>query len=432
MKINTATKPYAEVVAMKRPKRRKPMKPNIFFHVLIPLLSCVELFATRFSVKKIGMEKLGKKEPALILMNHSGFVDMQIAFTILFPRVFNTIASNDAFIGKAWIMRLIGCIPTQKYVSDPAMVRDMHYALHEKKHSVLMYPEACYSFDGKTTVLPDSLGKCVKMMKVPLVMIRTQGAFHRNPLYNNLRRRKVQVSAEVEYLLSKEQIAAMTPAQINAVIAEQFGFDSFRWQQENGVCITEPFRADSLNRVLYKCPRCMAEGKTVGQGTQLTCTACGKTYTLTELGYLEAADGDTAFNHIPDWYAWQRQEVRREIDAGTYSFTADVDICMQVDFKRIYKVGSGHLTHDENGFHLTGCDGQLDFVLKPEASHTIYADYYWYEMGDVIGVGDSKVYYFCFPKGEGDVVAKTRLAAEEMYKLAAEKRRARAADKLKV
>lgn len=432
MKINTATKSYAEVVALEPPKRRKPLKPNIFFRVLIPVLSSVELLLTHFTVKKIGMEKLGRKEPCLILMNHSGFVDMQIAFTILFPRVFNTVASTDAFIGKAWIMRLIGCIPTQKYVSDPPMVRDMLYALHKKKHSVLMYPEACYSFDGKTTTLPDSLGKCLKMMKVPLVVIRTQGAFHRNPLYNNLQRRKVRISAEMEYVLSAQQIEEMSVQELNQVIAQQFGFDSFRWQQENGVRITEPFRADYLNRVLYKCPHCLSEGKTLGQGTKLTCTSCGKTYTLTELGSLEAEDGDAAFTHIPDWFAWQRQEVRKEIEEGTYSLSADVDICMQVDFKRIYKVGSGHLTHDASGFHLTGCDGQLDYVQKPEASYTIYADYYWYELGDVICVGNSKVFYFCFPKGVGDVVAKTRLAAEELYKITAEKRRARMTEKTNV
>ena len=38
--------------------------------------------------------------------------------------------------------------------------------LKENKSSVLMYPEAGYSFDGTKTVLPDSLGKMVKMMKV--------------------------------------------------------------------------------------------------------------------------------------------------------------------------------------------------------------------------------------------------------------------------
>lgn len=35
----------------------------------------------------------------------------------------------------------------------------------------------------------------------------------------------------------------------------------------------------------------------------------------------------------------------------------------------------------------------------------------------MICIGDRDVLYYCFPQGKGDVVAKTRLAAEELYKL---------------
>ena len=36
---------------------------------------------------------------------------------------------------------------------------------------------------------------------------------------------------------------------------------------------------------------------------------------------------------------------------------------------------------------------------------------------DMISIGTPKVQYYCFPKNCGDIVAKTRLAAEELYKL---------------
>ena len=35
----------------------------------------------------------------------------------------------------------------------------------------------------------------------------------------------------------------------------------------------------------------------------------------------------------------------------------------------------------------------------------------------MISIGDSDKLYYCFPKTQADVVAKTRLAVEEMYKL---------------
>ena len=44
-------------------------------------------------------------------------------------------------------MRNLGCIPTNKYVTDISLVKDMEYACINKS-SVLLYPEAGYSFDG--------------------------------------------------------------------------------------------------------------------------------------------------------------------------------------------------------------------------------------------------------------------------------------------
>ena len=120
---------------------------------------------------------------------------------------------------------------------------------------------------------------------------------------------------------------------------------------------------------------------------------------------------------MPDWFNWQRQEVRKELENGTYGLDIQVDIAMMVNYDALYMVGEGRLTHTTEGFHLTGCDGKLDYSQGPVASHCLNADYFWYEIGDMIGIGNQDVLYFCFPKGEADVVAKTRLATEELYKM---------------
>ena len=65
-------------------------------------------------------------------------------------------------------MRKVGCIPTQKFVTDIRLVKDLMYCVNKLKTSILMFPEASYSFDGTMTPLPDSLGKLVKMLKVSL------------------------------------------------------------------------------------------------------------------------------------------------------------------------------------------------------------------------------------------------------------------------
>jgi hypothetical protein len=293
----------------------------------------------------------------------------------------------------------------------------MFYAVRELKSSVLMYPEAGYSFDGTATTLPNTLGHLVKKLGVPLVIIRADGAFSRDPLYNNLQRRRVRVSAEMRYLLSPEEIATLSAEEINELLAAAFSFDSFRWQQENHVRIAEDFRADDLNRVLYKCPHCMAEGRMHGEGTTLSCRACGKSYELDEYGYLRALTGETEFAHVPDWYHWQRECVRAELADGSYRMDLDVDLYLLINTKCLYHVGEGRLIHTVDGFSLTGCDGQLDYHQSAIASYGLNCDYYWYEIGDVICIGDRGTQYYCFPRNARDVVTKARFAAEESYKI---------------
>lgn len=419
MKIKNRDMSYEQVISLPEEKRKKPLRQSLFFRTLLKAVSAGDLKAVDFSCEKKGMERLGKKEPAMFLMNHSSFIDLKIASVILYPRPFNIVCTSDGFVGKAWLMRHLGCIPARKFIADVPMVRDMMYAVKELHSSVLLYPEASYSFDGTATPLPSSLGKCLKMLGVPVVMIKTNGAFALDPLYNMLRLRNVKVSATMEYLLSPEDLKEKTVDEINALMKEQFSFDNFRWQQDNGIRITEPFRADGLNRVLYRCPCCNREGFMEGKGTTLACTSCGAKWELTETGSLQAVSGEGVFTHVPDWYAWERECVRKEIEEGTYKLDIPVKISMLVDTKCLYNVGEGRLVHDGSGFHLTGCDGKLDYRHAPLASYSLYSDYFWYELGDMICIGDRRALYYCFPQCKGDVVAKTRLAAEELYKIKA-------------
>lgn len=422
MKIKVRDLPLEDVLSIPPELHLRPRKPNIFFRTLVRAVSAPDLKAVNFSFTECGMEKLKRNEPALILMNHSSFIDLKIAYRILYPRPFNIVCTSDGFVGKRWLMRRLGCIPTRKFMSDITLVRDMMYTVRKLHSSILMYPEASYSFDGTATPLPDSLGQCLKLLRVPVVMIRTYGAFARGPLYNNLQLRDTHVSARVEYLLSPEDIAEKSVAELNSILREQFTFDNFRWQQETGVVIDEPFRADGLNRVLYKCPACNAEGQMKGEGTILSCGKCGKRWELTEQGKLKSLDGESRFDHVPDWYAWERECVRRELAEGTYSLDVPVDICVMVDTRCIYRVGQGRLRHDADGFHLTGCDGKLEVRLAPSDSYSLYSDYFWYELGDMICIGDNRALYYCFPTDGRDIVAKTRLATEELYKMKAPRR----------
>ena len=430
MKIKTLVKSYDEVMAIKPPKQGKPMKTNIFWQTLTMLISKIALAPSHFTHSEVGMERLGKDEPALILMNHSAFTDFEIAYSMLYPRKFNTVAAFETFMGLDWIMKPIGCFATRKYISDLKLIRDIKHCLVENKSSVLMFPEAVYTLDGTCVTIPDTLARFVKMLGAPLCMLQTDGVYLHVPAYGYVENRDVPMHAELRYVLSPDEIKEMSVEEIQKVLDREFSFDNFRWQQENKIVLDEPFRADGLHTILYKCPHCQKEGKMESKGIHLTCTECGKKWELTELGYLKALEGETYFDHVPDWYKWERECVRREILDGSYGFDVPCDIMMIVDTKALYKVGSGRLSHNmEEGFHLTGCDGKLDYRQSSKSMYTCEATPYWYQIDDVIGMGNSQALYFAFPTEQKEVVGKVKLAVEEIYKILKEEKAAQAVEK---
>lgn len=402
--------------AIKPKKREKiaPKKQSKLLKGLINLISKGDFKKTEFKYVWTSGQDIPINQPCLILMNHSSFIDLEILFSIFKDRKFNIVTTDDAFIGKDWLLRKLGCLPALKFQNDVPLILDMKHVIQKLKSSVVLFPEASYSFDGTATLLPDSIPGLIKYLKVPVLMVRTHGAFLRDPLYNNLQVRDVKVSCEISCIITNEQLS-LPAEEIATIINKQFEFDNFKEQQNNGIIVDEPFRADYLNRVLYKCPHCGVEYKMIGQGTSLVCTHCNEEYELTENGYLDNVNGNTLFNHVPDWFSWERECVREEVFSGKYAASVHGCVYATIDHKAVYKLGKGSLYHDINGFVLKDDKGNTVHEQKSLACYSLYSDFYWYEVGDIVSIGTQEIRYYIVPK-EKDVVAKLRLATEEIYK----------------
>ena len=141
MKIKVVDMTYEQALAQPPQVHKKPKKPSLLFRTILRAASAPDLLATHFHCEKIGMAQIKSDEPCLVLMNHSCFLDLKIAEAVLYPRPFNIVCTSDGFVGKEWLMRSVGCIPTRKFCSDTTLVRDMLYCVRTLKTSVLLYPE---------------------------------------------------------------------------------------------------------------------------------------------------------------------------------------------------------------------------------------------------------------------------------------------------
>ena len=402
---------------------RYPIRQPKIIVYLIWLLSRIMLIGKKWKVEKVNME--GLKPPYMLLSNHMYFIDFELAAMGTLPHRVNNVMSIDGYYRRPWLIELIGGICTRKYTMDLHLVKSINKVL--KRGDVLsMYPEARYSPCGVLSYMPDSLGKLVKMNKVPVVTVVHHGNHLHSPFWNFRKKRKVPLHTVMTQLLTAEQVKSMTVDEINAALREGLYYDDYKYQKDNGIRITEPYRAEGLHKVLYQCPACGKEHEMGSEGTAIFCRACGKRWTLREDGALEAQTGETEFAHVPDWFLWERDQVEAQIAAGTYSFEDEVEVFSLPRCWRFEKLGRAKLRHTiEEGWVLEGHYNGEDYrihrqPIQTNALHIEY-DYCYIRPEDCVDISTENDSFYCYPLTRTDVVTKLAFATEILYQRAKEK-----------
>ena len=393
-----------------------PIRQPLFFVGLIWLLCKLCLIGKKYKLEKINME--GLKPPYMLLSNHHYFIDFKIGAMGTFPHRVNNVVSIDGYYRRPWLMDLIGAIGTRKYVTDLHLVKSIRKVL--KRGDILcMYPEARYTPCGTTSFLPESLGKLIKMNKAPVVVMIHRGNHLSSPFWNFRKKRKSVHYCTMKQVLTPDQIATMSVDEINALITKEFQYDEYAYQKEAGVKITEPFRAEGLHKVLYQCPHCMTESKMDSKGTEIFCTECGKRWNLEEDGSLKALSGETEFPHVPDWYYWEREQVKKQIEEGTYSFEDEVEVYGFPRCWKFFPLGKGKVTHDpENGFVVSGHYRGQDYRIQrtPAQMNSLHVeyDYCYIKPFDCFDISTEKDSLYCYPTKK-NVITKLAFATEICY-----------------
>ena len=393
-----------------------PMHQGKFWTGLIWVLSKIALMGKQYKVETVNMD--GLKPPYMLLSNHMHFIDFELAAMATWPHPVSNVVSIDGYVVKFFLLEWIGAIATRKFTTDIHLVKSIRKVL-QRGDILSMYPEARYSPCGTTAFLPDSLGKLIRMNKVPVVAVVHHGNHLYAPFWNFRSKRKVPFHTVFTQILTAEQAKTMSVDEINATLRKALQYDDYRYQKEQGIRITEPYRAEGLHKVLYQCPHCKEEFTMDSTGAELFCTACGKRWVWQEDGYLKATEGETEFDHIPDWFTWERQQVKEQIENGTYSFEDEVTVYSLPRVLRYLPLGKAKLTHDpEHGFQLEGYyrDAKYYIHREPAQTNSLHVEYDFgpLKKKDCLDISTENDSFYCIPTKE-NILAKLAFATEEIY-----------------
>lgn len=400
----------------KRYKTAKyPLHQTKFWTGLIWVLSKFALIGKKYTIEKIGMEDL--KPPYMLLSNHMHFIDFELTAMATGMHPVSNVVSIDGYVVKFFLLEWIGAIATRKYTTDIHLVKSIRKVL-QRGDVLSMYPEARYSPCGTLAFLPDSLGKLIKMNKVPVVTCVHHGNHLYAPFWNFRSKRKVPFHSTYKKILTPEKIEKMSVEEINALLKQELYYDEYQYQKDRGILIQETDRVEGLHKVLYQCPHCMAEAMD-SQGTELFCTACGKRWHWQEDGYLKAVEGETEFDHIPDWFNWERQQVKKQIEEGTYSFEDEVEVFSLPRVWRYIPLGKAKLSHSiENGFTLEGeYRGEKYYIHRqPQQTNSLHVEYDFgpLKSRDFVDISTENDSFYCAPTKK-NALTKLAFATEEIY-----------------
>ena len=394
-----------------------PIRQPKIITALIWLLSRMMLIGKKYKVEKFNME--GLKPPYMMLSNHMYFIDFELAAMGTGLHRVNNVVSIDGYYRRPFLLELIGAICTRKFTMDLHLVKSIR-KVTQRGDVLSVYPEARYSPCGITSYMPEALGKLIKMNKVPVVAVVHHGNYLHSPFWNFRKKRKVPLYTTMTKILTPEQITEMSVEEINAAVRKALDYNEYTWQKEQGIRIKESFRAEGMHKILYQCPHCMQESKMASKGTELFCTACGKRWNLNEDGTLSALEGKTEFPHGPDWFRWERTQVEKQIEEGTYSFEDEVEVFSLPRCWRFEKLGMAKLRHDpEEGFilegHYNGADYRIQRTpLETNSLHIEY-DFCYIKPFDCVDISTENDSFYCYPQTKENVVTKLAFATEILY-----------------
>jgi 1-acyl-sn-glycerol-3-phosphate acyltransferase len=296
-------------------RRYRPTNSRFFTWILRHTLGA---WAHRaYGARAEGLEIVERIKPPFILVgNHSTLLDPFI-MNYYVPHPVHWVASDGnmrSALMRFLLIKLVGSIPKSKSIPDIETVNWIVEIIRKKKGVVGFYPEGQSSWNGANVPAFGSTAKLLKLLKAPVICVRSRGAYMTMPRWA-YKRRSGQTLLEFSQLFSPESLKSMSVEEIDEALNKAISQNDPEWALENNIDYRSPVRAECLELALYSCPACGDFHCLSSSGSTLRCESCGAEVEYGEDGLFHAkAEGsEPRLRDIGSWDAWQEAHLGKEL-----------------------------------------------------------------------------------------------------------------------
>ncbi len=268
-------------------------------------------------------------EPSIIISNHTSFFDFLYVMWAARTKPVNFVVARKYYETKplSRILKLANAIPKSLFQPDLSAVKSILTIL-DQKGIVSIFPEGQISATGITLPFPSGIGKLVKKSAVHVYSLKTTGAYLKDPPWTKTPR-KGRIDSYLDLILSPEAIKNLSVEEIEKILYQAIYTNPYYEEYVN--LFKGKNLARDLDKLLYICPNCQAEGKMHSDGDYLICEECKSNFLVTASGRLKLNNNEWT---LAEAYQKQRDYEKKQIlTKENYQFCLDVKVESIVDFK---------------------------------------------------------------------------------------------------
>ncbi len=242
-------------------------------------------------------------EPCLIMSNHQTLDDQYIISTHIDGDAYFVCLDDlmNTPIVSGLLKWAVNPIPYKKGSVDLGILKKCLRVKNEGG-SIIIFPEGNRTYSGETGYINPTITKMAQFLKLPLLFITINGGFSAYPRYSGTPN-KAKISLNFSELIKYDDYKNLSNDELYKLIKEKLYVN----ESDDKVIINESNRAEYLERVIYRCPKC-GISKFYSYNDKFMCLNCQTEYTFNN----DKTISNSKYHTILEWYNYQKNVLYTE------------------------------------------------------------------------------------------------------------------------